>query len=483
MRYLCLIFFIISQHGSVFALTRFNESPANQINQQVTGSQYGTKVALNNRGEYVIAWISLDSSNHSVSVYARTYDSSNAPLSDEFHITTASAPSSSYSNWTALASIDYSMDMDDSGTIAFALQVNENSSASLGYFDKYGNNISWQHVTSQGRVVDKPDLAVSSSGEALISWHYSYADGYFYVGARRYDQYGNPLGDEFLVSTGLAYSGSPAVSMLRNGKNAVIAWGGRPFWQLDGNNTGANFNNIHFRLFDFQSQSESTPVLVNTDTQGVQIKPDVAMSNDGSFIIVWESRVGEKQYLDNYGGSYTWVYDSNLFARAFSRDGQALGDQFQINDGKSSGVSVAANENGEFIFIWACESAELKEICGKKFDISNTSLSELFVVHADTSGSHSSASVSSDRKGNFIIAWQGDYSDGNNDIYAKKYEIASSDGVSELDINVSDAEDIQDVEEIINGNTSKGGSGVFSPYLVTLLIFYRLGFARRNKVR
>ena len=86
---------------------------------------------------------------------------------------------------------------------------------------------------------------------------------------------------------------------------------------------------------------------VNTYTTYGQIRPSVAVSAAGDFVVVWES-VGQD------GSAY------GVFGQRFDNTGGNVGTEFQINTYLTSNqvrASVAVGATGDFVVVWDSEGS------------------------------------------------------------------------------------------------------------------------------
>jgi hypothetical protein len=144
-------------------------------------------------------------------------------------------------------------------------------------------------------------------------------------------------------------------------------------------------------------------VRVNTFTTGDQIRPAVAATTGGGFVVVWNGP-------SPTGGPF----DSDILGQRYSGAGARLGTEFRVNTYTSGGRSVAAvssDSNGNFVVVWegvgAGEAGSSYGIFGQRFSSAGVRLGQEFRVNAYTTGSQLNPSVASDAIGDFVVVWQG----------------------------------------------------------------------------
>lgn len=156
-----------------------------------------------------------------------------------------------------------------------------------------------------------PDIASDNSGNFVITWTGvdietvgSESNGVF---AQRFSSTGTRLGGEFRVnSTVSGTQAKPAIAMDQSG-DFVIAW--------KGNGSGDGYG-IFAQRYNASGVAQGGEFRVNNTTAGDQNYPDIAMDEDGNFVICWVSHDG---------------YNENLYAKRFAANGSVLNNEFKVN--------------------------------------------------------------------------------------------------------------------------------------------------------
>lgn len=129
----------------------------------------------------------------------------------------------------------------------------------------------------------------------------------------------------------------PAIATASDGSSIVV-------WQSYGQD--GDYFGIYGRRLDALGQPMGPEFLVNNQTARSQEAPDVAMADDGRFVVVWED-------IDYDAGGVS--PPKQVFGRRFSPDGAAQGNQFRItvpSGTKDTSPSVAVGPIGEFAVLW-----------------------------------------------------------------------------------------------------------------------------------
>lgn len=153
---------------------------------------------------------------------------------------------------------------------------------------------------------------------------------------------------------------------------------------------------------------------VSVVTTGVA-EPAVGLDGDGDFVVAWQQ--------DGVDGS-----GAALMARRYLKSGAPQGTPFQVNQftiGSQQFAAVARNEAGDFVVVWESASAQDGSRAGvyaRRFDAAGTPLSAEFRINQFTLGAQARPAVAMDPAGDFVIAWEGAYQDGDGyGVYARRY--------------------------------------------------------------
>jgi hypothetical protein len=181
----------------------------------------------------------------------------------------------------------------------------------------------------------EPRVVPDIEGGFFTVWESEYQDGSLWgVFGRKLDAQGQPLSAEFQVNTYTdGDQGEPAVASSAAG-NAVVVW--TSFGQ-DGDQGG-----IYGQLYDQSGFTDGFEFRVNTTTAGHQGSPLVGMSDDGGFVVAWES---DGQDGDGLG----------IYAQRYDSSGLPVGSELQVNP-NAAGDQVLANltvdAGGGFVVTW-----------------------------------------------------------------------------------------------------------------------------------
>jgi hypothetical protein len=130
-------------------------------------------------------------------------------------------------------------------------------------------------------------------------------------------------------------------------------------------------------------------VLVNTSDPDYQVCDDVALGDEGEFIVVWTEFPAEGEILGRRYDRLTTPLDGPFPINASTTDAQ-------------EDASVAKDAEGRFVAVWVEESATIR---GRRFEADGTPLGVSFEVNTSTTHNNFRPHVASDPSGNFVVAW------------------------------------------------------------------------------
>ena len=268
------------------------------------------------------------------------------------------------------------------------------------------------NVNEAGNQID-PAVAANDAGDYVIVW----VENNDIVG-RRYDRYGSPRGAQFVVNTYRdGIQGEPDVAMDRHG-NFVVTWSGVGERDQVGRLDEVG---IFARVYDAFGVPLGDQFHVNQYHLNAQNEPSVGMSGSGDFVISWTS-YGQDGDVDG------------VFARQFRFNGEAKGDEFQVNshwNNRQDRSDVGMDNNGNFVVVWAAyrHPADDNEwgIFGQRFNAAGAKLGGEFLVNTSTSDDQMEPAVAVDPVGNFVVTWASFGQDGSGwGVYARRFNAAGT---------------------------------------------------------
>ena len=366
-----------------------------RVNSVTDKIQQSASVAMDPRGNFVVAWQSeIEGSGDDIR--ARRFDVRGVALGEEFPV---NAVTKGNQNAPSLA-----MDSKGDFVIVWQTLVTNRYLIRARCFDARGVPKSDElAVDARPREThNAPAVAMARDGRFVVAWE-SAIQGSYEIRARRFDPQCRSQGGEFTVNTVTQHSQRfPAVAIDARG-NFVVVWR---------SNVAASFE-IRGQRFTAAGVAAGGEIEVNAQSNGDQLAPSVAMDADGDFVVAWENS------LD--GGF-------EIRARRFSARGVPRAEEFAVNaatTGNQFSPAVASNEAGDFVVVWHSQIGASSEIRGRVFASDGNPLGRELAVNTLVSGTQKSATVALDGTADFVVSWHSDAS-GSWDVVARTDRIQSS---------------------------------------------------------
>jgi hypothetical protein len=300
------------------------------VNTTTTDTQFVPAVAMDDSGDFVIAWTSYNQDGYDSGVYAQRYSASGQPQGDEFQVNSMTTDRQRYP----------SVAMDQSGDFVIAWESYGQDGAMYGIYAQRFNSSGvaqggeFRVNTTTAGTQRGASVAIDSDGDFVVTWqsHGQDASGYG-VYARRFNALGAPLGGEFRVNTLTAGDQRAPAAAMDDVGNFVITW--------ESENQDGSLYGVYAQRYSASGIAQGGEFLVNLTTSDHQRFPTLAMNGAGEFVVAWESI----QDGSGYG----------VYARRYSATGVALSGEFQANVTTSSEQrfpAVAINSTGDFAVAW-----------------------------------------------------------------------------------------------------------------------------------
>ncbi|MBO3705820.1 MAG: hypothetical protein J5X21_05380 [Candidatus Accumulibacter sp.] len=293
-----------------------------RINTHVPNNQSEAAVAALTGGGYVVAWTSDGQDGSSGGIFAQRFNASGVAVGPEWQVNSVTAGSQSYGHVAGLS---------DGGFVITWQDDSNHDGSGWGVFGQrydaggvaQGSQFLVNSLTTSTQYHDT--LTAYSGGFATAWSSYNPAEGgYHDIFLQRWDNAGNKVGGELLVSTDPGSAASqpgyqylPDIAALSDGDLLLV-------WRDDNGNDGSS-HGVYARRFDVATQSFGDTFLVNTgNTSGAQYEPRVAALSDGGYVIVWRD--------DNQDGS-----SAAVIGQRYDASGAAVGSQFRVNENTAGG--------------------------------------------------------------------------------------------------------------------------------------------------
>ncbi|MGQ9677934.1 MAG: hypothetical protein ACUVUD_01450 [bacterium] len=285
-----------------------------------------------------------------------------------------------------------------------------------------------------------PAVGMGPDGGWTFSWEDRREIGNSDVFAQRFDSNGARLGDNFRVSDS-GVTGDQSISSVHTALDGItlIVWDDRrhgltgdifaQFFNPDGSPRGGNFR-------------------VNDDPIGYgnQYEPDVSGDDSNRFVVVW---------MDGRMGNW------DVFFQRFDRDGNRLGTNYRVtpNDSTQWAPQVACAPAGWFVVSWDDRRMGNWDVYAQIYSQEGEPIGSNFRVNGDIGNADQySAASAINRFGEFLIAWT-DKRNGNEDIYAQRFDAAGNRLGAELRVNDDESSTAQNSPAVVS--SPDGGYLIF----------------------
>ena len=191
-------------------------------------------------------------------------------------------------------------------------------------------------------------------------------------------------------------------------------------------------SSVYYRRFDAHGVPAGPEAKANQFAEQNQQDPCVAAFSDGRFLVVWES-------LQNDGDLW------GTFGRLFARDGEPLGDEFQVNTHVESSQQMpraAILNDGRFLVVWQSDQQDgsRRGIYGQLFDTDGKRNGAEFQVNSYAEHEQKMPGAAAFEAGGFVVVWESNGQDGDNyGVYGQLFDRDGSKSGPEFQANTTTA--------------------------------------------
>jgi hypothetical protein len=365
-----------------------------EINDYTTGGQSLPLVHMAADGSFVATWSGSRPQDDS-GIYARRYTGAGQPEGPSFLVnsTTAGVQCCAAVSGTADGSfVVYWSSRGVPGGDGYESLIRRYDTSGV----PLGGELQVNTYTTGNQAFGSIDSA--RDGSFVVVWNGTGEGDVDGVFGRRYDGQGTALGGEFRVNT---YTTDrqvyPAVSHAPDG-SFVVVW--QSYGGPDGDGSAARG-----QRYDNLGRALGGEFQINTYTTGNQGYVRLDHAGDGSFVVVWHGSVGHD------GSSY------GVFARRFASDGQARGDEFQVNTLTTSyqrAPNIHVQLDGSFAVVWssAARGNGGDDIALKLYDGRGEAVGSELQVNTYSTGFQGYPKVAANSRGQFVVVWESSDGDG-----------------------------------------------------------------------
>jgi Ca2+-binding RTX toxin-like protein len=269
-----------------------------------------------------------------------------------------------------------------------------------------------------------PSVSGFPDGGYVVVWQSDGQDGSgLGIYGQRFDGTGAAVGSEFLVNSTVSNSQwGPSVLALEDG-DFVVTWSAP-----DGSNYG-----VYGQRYDASGTAVGSEFRLNTTTSNEQQDPEMALLEDGGYVVVWGA-IGQEGFSGYGYGVHGQRYDAS---------GAAVGGQFRANSHVQDSQFdpyVAGLLDGGFIVTWTSNNQDGSGggVYGQRYNALGAKVGGEFLVNTTTSNSQHDVSVVSLLDGGFVVTWTSDGQDGSGSgIYGQRYDASGVAVGTEFQVNTT----------------------------------------------
>ena len=267
----------------------------------------------------------------------------------------------------------------------------------------------------------RPRIARHRDGSLVAVWQESSVDdtSFWLVKGQRFDRAGNRVGAEFIVNTWVN-GGGPAVAPGRNGDFVVVWTQSLPHIYS---------GRVHGRRFDANANPLGVEFEMNTYTTGIQFSPNVAMDDQGNFVVAWTSA--------------TLSGSKSVVGQRFDALGNFRGPAFVVNTyttGRQYPSDVSSDAAGNFVIVWVSKpgtDGSASSVNGQRYDANGVPQGGEFQVNTSTVASYTIPVAAHAPDGSFVVGFQSTRTDFLGDVVARRYDASGNAIGGELQVNTT----------------------------------------------
>ena len=350
------------------------------VNTVTRGSQAFPSAAINEAGAAVIVWRCEDP-DLSPGICARRLSSTGETLGDELRANTYTPG--------VQGAPDVAIDADGDFVVVWEShgQDGDQQGVYAQQFLASGARVGSErrlNTTTAGRQ-RRPAVAMARDGSFAVVWESQGLDGsHEAVVLRRFDAAGKALTAEQVVNTrSLGQQWVADIAMAADGRFVVA-------WETSAYATGGG-GDVAMRRYAANGAAQGPEQLVNTVTQHDQSEAAVAIAEDGSFAIGWQS----------FGQDGS---DHGVYVHRYRANGAPVGSERRVNlatRGIQHQPAIAIAGGGTLVVVW--RDAERRRVLARFVDVSGQAVGGETLID-DTFPSM--PWVGADAQGDLLFAWQ-----------------------------------------------------------------------------
>lgn len=372
-----------------------------QTNSFATNEQSDSHVATLADGGYVIVWQSRNqdaTGDNDFGVFAQRYDASGAPVGGEFQVSTNAAFAQNNPQVVGLATGGFVVAWEDNSGL---IGTDADEEVALQVYDANGQRVGGE-ISAPSTThfdPDAPALEALANGDFILARHARDLDSPFLdeIYIQRFNDQGGTIGGESVIAPiGSSGATNPDIAAQSDGTYVVV------FTDLNVDNPGDNDTGVFLQRFASDDSQIGGPIQVNTLDRFSQFSPKVAATEDGGYVVVYESDTG-----DDFGYTTT----PGIYAQRFDSAGNRVGEEFLVNEiveGSQFNPDVTAIVGGGFAITYTDSNnsdGSGQGVFLQQYDADGNRIDGALQVNQEVSSTQGQAAIASLPGGNLVISY------------------------------------------------------------------------------
>ncbi len=377
-----------------------NQTPNADV--QTTSNATPKAIASDANGNFIAVWESDKQDGSGWGVYARRFNNNGTANGGEFRV----------NQTTTGDQVNPAVAMNDSGAYVVVFQTDKAAgSVKQDIYAVLYNNLGGIvkaefRVNSAYTTEDQtdPSVAMRNDGSFLVTWTSKDQDGDKEgIFGQIFDATGNAVGGVIQVNNVTPKEQLYSAVATNGSGEFIVTWSSKTL--------SDNKFTIQARRFDSSGTASGKEFTVDQYTGTDQLHSDVALADDGSFVVVWQS-VGQD------------AGTAGIYARRYDAAGQAIGNEFRVNQSTAtlneSAPSVASDASGNFVVTWTTDGME---VYSREFDALGNPTTTTDILVTSLAGSQFGGAVTLSANGDYIVVFSGTGPGDSNGVFAQRYDV------------------------------------------------------------
>ncbi|MCA8883532.1 MAG: tandem-95 repeat protein [Rhodobacteraceae bacterium] len=366
-------------------------------NSFTTNDQSDSHVAALANGGYVIVWTSRDqdaTGDGNTGVFAQIYDGSGTPVGGELLINQTVQGGQSNAQVVGLATGGFVVAWEDSAP----------GGTFLRSFDGNGQPVGGEVEFDSPLIGNSFRPALAAIDDPVNGGFYLVEDGQMastpftnQIVVQRFNDAGGTVGGTMEIApAGSSYNYGADVAVQANGTFMVV------FIARNLDNPGDNDDGVFLQRYASDGSAIGAPIQVNTVSRFSQTAPRIAATEDGGYVVVYQSDLRDDFSHSNSPGVY---------GQRFDGAGVKVGPEFLINetvDGPQYQPDVAATVGGGFAVTF--EDANATDGSGygvylQQYDANGNRIDGALQVNEEVQSTQYEPAIAALPNGNFVVSF------------------------------------------------------------------------------